>query len=158
MQDPFSPFTNVLHAYGPGCDPFKMCQPWSSHTWMSQGARQFVCGSSLLRGMVTSLMVGDRSATRAFQSPHTTCASCCGMQLIISSIWLRAISSSMPLRCKLSAGGRYTLPTHTFSLPWPCMQTTCEYSLPMCRIILIPFFTSTAIPPLFPVSLRYSTT
>ena len=117
MQDPVSPFANVLHAEGPGYLPFKMCHPYCSHTSMSQGARLLVCGSSLLRGMVISLMVGDRSATRAFQSPHTTYAAYYGILLMMSSIWLRAISSSMPLLCKLRAGGKYIFPIHTFSLP-----------------------------------------
>jgi hypothetical protein len=86
MQDPVAPLVKVLQAYGPGCAPFKMCHPYISHNVMSQGARQFVWGSSLLRDMVMSSIVGDRLATRAFQSPHTTCTSCFGMQLITSSI------------------------------------------------------------------------
>lgn len=158
MQDPVAPRVNVLQADGPGYAPFKMCQPYNSHKAMSHGARQFVCGSSLIRGIVISSMVGDRSATRVFQSPHITCTACCGMHPSISSMWLRATSSSTSRLRKLGAGGRYTFPTHTFSLPWPWIHTTCAYSFPKFRKIFIPFFTSMAIPPLFPLSLRYSKT
>jgi hypothetical protein len=79
MQDPVSPFANVLQAEGPGYLPFRMCHPYCSHISMSHGARLLVCGSSLLRGMVISFIVGDMSATRAFQSPHTTYVACCGI-------------------------------------------------------------------------------
>ena len=135
-----------------------MCQPYNSHNARSQGARLFFIWSSLYLGMVMSSIVGDRSATRAFQSPQTTCTACCGMQPSISSMWLHATSSSTPRFYKFCAGGRYTLPNQTFSLPYPWIHTTCVYSFPKIFKIFIPFFTSIAIPPLRPWSLRYSIT
>ena len=155
-HDPISPLWNVLQAGGPGNKPLRMCHPYSSHSAMNHGARLFFIGSSLYLGMVRSFMVGDRSATRAFQSPHTTCTACCGMQPSISSTWLRATSSSTPRFYKFCVGGRYTFPNHTCSLPYPWIHTTCVYSFPKTLRIFIPFFTSIAMPPLRPWSLRCS--
>jgi hypothetical protein len=106
MHDPVSPLLNVLQAGGPGCIPLRMCHFCYSHKGINQGARLFVCGSSLLRGMVMLLIVGDKSATRVFQSPQITCTCFYGIHPTISSTWLRASSSSIPLLTKLRAGGR----------------------------------------------------
>jgi hypothetical protein len=122
MHDPVSPLLKVLQAGGPGCIPLRMCHFCCSHKVINQGARLLVCGSSLFRGMVTSLMVGDKSAIRAFQSPQITCTCFYGIHPTISSTWLRASSSSIPLLTKLGAGGKYMFPIHTFSLPCPCIQ------------------------------------
>jgi hypothetical protein len=158
MHDPVSPLLNVLHADGPGCIPLRICHFCCSHKVSNQGARLLVCGSSLFRGMVTSSMLGDKSATRAFQSPQITCTYFYGINPTTSSTWLRASSSSIPLLTKLRSGGKYIFPTHTFSLPYPCIQIIYAYSLPILFIILIPFLTRIAIPPRFPYSLRYSKT
>ena len=96
--------------------------------------------------------------TRAFQLPQTTCIAYCGMHPTISSMWLHATISSMPRLIKLCVGGKYTFPTQTLSPPCPYIHTPYAYSFPKYLKIFIPFFTSIAIPPLFPFSLRYSKT
>jgi hypothetical protein len=153
-----SPRRNVLQAGGPGYDPFKMCHPCNSHSAKSHGARLLVCVSSLFLGMEMSCMDGDMAPTRVFQSPQTTCIAYCGMHPTISSTWLHATSSSMPRFIKLCAGGKYIFPTQTLSPSCPYIHTLYAYSFPKYRKIFIPFFTSSASPPLFPFSLRYSKT
>jgi hypothetical protein len=150
MHEPVFPLTNVLQADGPGCTPLRMCHFCYSHNVINHGARLFVCRSSLFRGMVMSLMVGDKLATRVFQSPHITYTCLYGIHPITSSIWLLASSSSIPLLSRLRAGGKYIFPIHIFALPWPCIQISCAYSFPYFFIILMPFFTNIAIPPRFP--------
>ena len=72
MHDLSFPLLNVLHAIGPGCSPFSICDPCISHTSMSHGALLLVILSLLLLWIVVSSIVGDNSPTRVFQLPHTS--------------------------------------------------------------------------------------
>jgi hypothetical protein len=74
----------------------------------------------------------------------------------MSSISVRAVSSSMPRVYMFVAGGRYTFPTHIVSPPYPCMPTPCAYSFPTYYRTFMPFFTSIAIPPLLSLTLLSS--
>ena len=158
MHDLSIPFTNVWHAFGPGCNPLRTYHPCYSQSSTSHGALEFNFISSLSLGIVISPMVGDRFALRVFQSPHTTNVVWCGIHPIISSIRLFVISSSYPRFCRLCTGGIYTLPTHSFSPPCTCKHTPCANSFPMYLKIFMPFLMITAIPPLLPLSLRCSIT
>jgi hypothetical protein len=99
MHDLSSPLLNVVHAGGPGYRPFKINQPYYSQMSISQGARWFVCLSSLILVVFTSSIFGDIFAILAFQSPHITVVSCCGKHPIMSSTRLRVTVSSIPLFC-----------------------------------------------------------
>ena len=106
MHELSFPLWNVLHAIGPGCSPFSICHPFSSHTSISHGALLLVILSLLLLGSVVSSILGDNSPTRVFQSPHISCVSLCGNSSKMSCIWLLASSSSTPRRWRLVDGGR----------------------------------------------------
>ena len=74
IQDLSFPLAKVWRADGPGCAPFRMFQPYNSHNSISHVALLLVVLSSLCLEMEMSFIVGDRSPTRAFQSPPTTWA------------------------------------------------------------------------------------
>ena len=95
---------------------------------------------------------------RAFQSPQITAFFPAGMQLKVSSMKLRAVSSSIPRFYIFCTGGKYTLPVHIFSPPGTCMHIPYAYSLPVYLNIFMPFLTIIAIPPLWPLLLRCSNT
>lgn len=156
IHDPELPLMNVLHARGPGYIPLRRCHPYNSHNSMSHGALVFVSLSTLFLGIFTLSISGESSPTRVFQSPHITYVAWCGIHPNMSSTWLLAICSSIPRFYKLGAGGRYTFPIQIFSPPYPWIHRLYVYSFPKYRSTLIPFFTSTAIPPLLPFSRRYS--
>jgi hypothetical protein len=99
MQDWSSPLLNVVHAGGPGYRPFNISQPYYSQMSISQGARWFVCLSSLSLVVLTSSIFGDIFAILVFQSPHITIVSLCGKPPMMSSTRLRVTVSSTPLFC-----------------------------------------------------------
>ena len=101
MQDLSSPLLNVVHAGGPGYRPFKISQPYHLQMSISQGARWFVCLSSLSLVVFTSSIFGAIFAILAFQSPHIIVVSYCGKHPIMSSTRLRVTVSSTPLFCWL---------------------------------------------------------
>jgi hypothetical protein len=127
MHDVSSPLLNVLHAIGPGYSPFNMCHPCSSHVSISHGALVLVILSLLRLWMVVSSILGDNSPTRAFQSPHISYVASRGKLSRMSYSMFLASSSSTPRRWRLVAGGRYTFPTHTFSLPYTSIHMPCAY-------------------------------
>jgi hypothetical protein len=116
-QDRTFPLENVWRAGIPGCYPFNMLHPCSSHHSITHGALPFVVVSSLILGICILSMVGDKLPTLAFQSPQITCAVECWKHPRMSSIKLRVTVSSTPLFYKFWTGGIYTLPTHIFSPP-----------------------------------------
>ena len=138
--------------------PFNICQPHCSHVDMTHGALEFSCLSILFLGSVMSSIVGDSSPTLVFQSPQMSDPFCVGMWLRVSSMQLRAISSSIPRFYKFCTGGKQTFPIHTLPPPCTWMQTAWAYSFPVLCNILMPFFMMIAIPPLLPVFRRFSYT
>jgi hypothetical protein len=113
-----SPLLNVLQAGGPGCNPFRIVQPYYSQISSSQGVLWFVCLSSLSLAVLTSSRLGARFAILVFQSPHITVVSSDGKHPIVSSIRLLAMASSTPRFCWLMIGGRYIFPIHNLSPPY----------------------------------------
>jgi hypothetical protein len=158
MQELSYPLLNVLHAGGPGCNPFRMVQPYCSHISISQRVLELVWVSSLSLLVLTSSSCGARLAILVFQSPHMTVVSCAGKHPTVSSIRLFAMFSSIPLLCWLIIGGKYIFPTHILSPPYIYMHTPYVYSLPMYFITFIPFLTNIAMPPRLPCFLRSSKT
>jgi hypothetical protein len=158
MHDLSSPLLNVLQAGGPGCNPFRICQPCYSHISISHCALWFVWISSLSLVVVMLSKCGARCAILVFQSPHMTYVSCYGKQPMVSSMRLLPSVSSIPRFCWLMIGGRYTLPIHILSPPCICRHIPYEYSFPIYLIIFIPFLISMAMPPRFPYFLRSSKT
>jgi hypothetical protein len=100
MHDLFSPLVKVNWAGGPGYSPLTTCHPYTSHISISQGALALVCVSMLRLSSLTSSTVGDASPKRVFQSPQITVVSVLGKLPTVSSMKLRAISSSIPLFCR----------------------------------------------------------
>jgi hypothetical protein len=121
-------------------------------------ALAFVCVSRLFRGIFSSLIYGDNSPNRAFQSPHITEFVFPGIFPMMSSIKLLASSSFVPRFYIFYTGGKYTFPIHILSPPYTYIHVLCAYSLPVYLITFIPRLTSIAIPPLLPLFRRYSNT
>jgi hypothetical protein len=149
---------NVWRAGIPGCCPFRIFHPYSSHRSISHGALPFVVGSSLILCICVLFIVGDKLPTLVFQSPQITCVIEFWKLPRMSSMRLLVTDSSTLRFYRFWVGGIYTLPTHNFSPPCTYKQTPWANSFPMCRITCMPFFTKMAIPPLLPVSLRCSNT
>jgi hypothetical protein len=158
MHDRSVPLMKVGHAGGPGWSPFNMYHPCYSQTCITHAALADVVVSELCLGMVSSPICGDSSPIRAFQSPHVTDGAPYGMHPKMSSMKLRATSSSLPRFCIFCIGGMYTLLIQIFPPPWTCIHIFWAYSFPVYLTIFMPFFTIMAIPPLLPFYRRYSYT
>ncbi len=158
IQDWSSPLVNVCWAGGAGSRPLRTYQSYYSHVYISHGALWLTLKSILLLGISVSPILGYCWPMRVFQSPQTTALAPAGMDPVISSMRLRATSSSVPRFYIFYTGGKYTLPTHAVSPPYSWIHTPCAYSFPMYLRILMPFLISIAIPPLWPFSLRSSYT
>ena len=158
MQELSSPLLNVLQAGGPGCNPFRIVQPYCSHISISHGVLWFVCLSLLSLVVLISSSFGAKLAILVFQSPHITVVSCDGKHPIVSSIRLLAMASSIPVFCWLLIGGKYIFPIQILSPPCSYRHTPYVYSLPIYFITFMPFLTSMAMPPRFPDALRSSKT
>jgi hypothetical protein len=131
--------------------PFNICQFCISHMDITHYALALVTLSWLFLGMVISSVVGDSSPMRALKSPTITELAFWGMHPKMSSVKLRATSSSIFLFYKFCTGGTYTFPSQIFSPPYAYMHMFWAYSFPIQFITFIPFLTTIAIPPRFPV-------